>query len=304
MPIETTWYAKREISMWRKLFLLSTLCLPLSAIADLRHYVASLDDSHWRVAQNTPIGCSLEHDIPAYGKAVFSSHAGKELNLQFTLDMWQKPDAVTHARLMSKAPAWRPGVTSKAITELSYQKYFNGEVPKKAAWSMLAELDRGMEPTFYYSDWYNQSNKVAVGLSAANFAQKYREFKQCLANLLPYSFDDIAFTVLTYEMGGTELTRYSKAQLARVQEYLAYDPEVELVLIDAYTDSYGGRSINQKVSQQRAGSVKEFFVARGIPGDRIHTEGHGERRHVASNDSSDERARNRRVVIRISKPLQ
>ncbi|MFT5789578.1 MAG: outer membrane protein OmpA-like peptidoglycan-associated protein, partial [Shewanella sp.] len=36
---------------------------------------------------------------------------------------------------------------------------------------------------------------------------------------------------------------------------------------------------------------------------RIHTVGHGERRHVASNQSIDERARNRRVVIRISKPL-
>ena len=73
--------------------------------------------------------------------------------------------------------------------------------------------------------------------------------------------------------------------------------------MDAYTDSYGGRSVNQKVSDKRAESVKDFFVASGIPQDRIVTVGHGERRHVASNDDMDERARNRRVVIRISKPL-
>lgn len=289
--------------MWRKLILVSILCVPATAMAELRHYVASLSDSQWRVSENTPIVCRLEHDIPSYGKAIFTSEAGKQQNMTFTLDMWVKPDQVTQAKLISRAPQWRPGVVSKEITSLHYQKYFNGEVPKRAAWSMLAELSRGMEPTFYYADWYNESNKIAVGLSSANFGRKYTEFKACLAHLLPYSFEDIAFIVLNYDEGGTDLTRFSQQQLSRVQEYLAYDPLVELVLVDAYTDSYGGRSVNQKVSDTRAASVKEFFVASGIPQDRIVTFGHGERRHVASNDDMDERARNRRVVIRISKPL-
>ena len=289
--------------MWRKLILVSILCVPATAMAELRHYVASLSDSQWRVSENTPIVCRLEHDIPSYGKAIFTSEAGKQQNMTFTLDMLVKPDQVTQAKLISRAPQWRPGVVSKEITSLHYQKYFNGEGPKRAAWSMLAELSRGMEPTFYYADWYNESNKIAVGLSSANFGRKYTEFKACLAHLLPYSFEDIAFTVLNYDEGGTDLTRFSQQQLSRVQEYLAYDPLVELVLVDAYTDSYGGRSVNQKVSDTRAASVKEFFVASGIPQDRIVTFGHGERRHVASNDDMDERARNRRVVIRISKPL-
>jgi sodium-type flagellar protein MotY len=289
--------------MWRKVLIGSLLCCPLAATAELRHYVASVGNSQWRLSENTPISCRLEHEIPRYGKAIFSSEASKSLNMNFTLDMWQKPDKVTKAKLMSKAPSWRPGVTSKNITELHYQRFFNGEVPKRAAWSMLAELESGMEPTFYYADWYNETNKVAVGLSAANFGRQYVEFKHCLANLLPYSFDDIAFTVLNFEEGGTELTRFSKQQIARVQEYLSFDPEVELVLIDAYTDSYGGRSINQRVSRKRADLIKDLFVSKGIPQDRIYSEGHGETRHVASNETLEERARNRRVVIRISKPM-
>lgn len=289
--------------MWRQALLITSLLLPSFASAELRHYVASLEDSQWRVSQNSPVACRLEHDIPMYGKAIFSSQASKDHNLNFILDMWMKPDQVTNARLMSRAPNWRPGVRSKPITTLKYQKYFNGEVPKRAAWSMLAELERGMEPTFYYADWYNQSNKIAVGLSTVNFGRTFREFKSCLANLLPYSFEDIAFTVLNYEFGGTELTRFSKQQLARVQEYLSYDNEVELVLIDAYTDSYGGRSVNKRTSVKRADSIKEFFLAKGIPQQRIHTMGHGEARHVASNTTVDERSRNRRVVIRISKPM-
>lgn len=289
--------------MWLRVLLASTLCLPFFASAELRHYVASLEESQWRLSGNNPVMCRLEHDIPSYGKAVFTSYAGKDHNLNFTLDMWVKPDQVTEAKLMSMAPSWRPGILSKEITELTYQKYFSGEVPRQAAWSMLSELDRGMHPTFYYADWYNHSNKIAVGLSAVNFRRRYSEFRSCLAQLLPYSFEDIAFTVLTYESGGAELTRYAKSQIAKVQEYLAYDPNVELILVDAYTDSYGDRSVNQRVSEKRANSVKELFLASGIQQSRIHTVGHGEKRHVASNLAIDERARNRRVVIRISKPL-
>lgn len=289
--------------MWLRVLLVLALFLPLPTSAQLRHYVASLEQSQWKLSGNTPIICRLEHDIPAYGKAIFTSLAGKNHNLIFNLDMWVKPDQVTQVQLMSLPPSWRPGILSKKITELTYQKYFNGEVLRNAAWSMLSELEQGMHPTFYYADWYNEDNKIAVGLSAVNFNRKYDQFRQCLASLLPYSFDDIAFTVLTYEFGGQELTRYAKEQMAKVQEYLSYDPEVELVLIDAYTDSYGRGSANQRISDKRANSVKEFFISAGVTPERIHTVGHGERNHVASNDTIDERARNRRVVIRISKPM-
>ncbi|QDF67344.1 OmpA family protein [Shewanella sp. SNU WT4] len=276
--------------------------LSFPANSELRHYVASLDESTWMLSRSTPIECRLEHEIPAYGKAVFTSQASKELNLLFTLDMLNKPDEATKAKLMSRPPSWRPGLQPKQISQLTYHRYFNGEVPKTAAWNMLTELERGMEPTFYYADWHNDNNNVAVGLSAANFKYKYRQFKQCLAGLLPYSFDDIAFTVLNYEFDSTELNAFSKQQLARIEEYLKHDPKVDLVLVDAYTDSFGGRGINDNVSVSRASTVKKFFVAQGIEAKRISTLGHGERRHVANNDSSEERARNRRVVIRISKP--
>jgi outer membrane protein OmpA-like peptidoglycan-associated protein len=55
------------------------------------------------------------------------------------------------------------------------------------------------------------------------------------------------------------------------------------------------------VSDQRADSVKQLLVASGIPQDKITSSGHGEKRHVASNELSQERDRNRRVVIQISK---
>ncbi|MCL1079339.1 OmpA family protein [Parashewanella spongiae] len=287
--------------MWRQLIILLVCCVPLTVGAELRHFVASLEESQWRITSNSPIACQLEHEIPMYGKAIFASQASKDMNLNFVLDMWVKPNEVTKAELISKAPSWRPGIANKKLTAITYQKYFDGEVPKLAAWSMLNELTKGMQPTFYYADWNNKSRRVAVGLSSVNFHRKYNIFKQCLSNLLPYSFNDIAFTVLNFKEGGTELTRLSQQQMNKVQEYLSYDADVELILIDAYTDSYGGRGINKKVSQQRADSIKEYFISNGVPKDKIVTRGHGETRHVAGNDTLADRARNRRLVIQIDK---
>ncbi|BDM64963.1 smf-dependent flagellar motor protein MotY [Shewanella sp. NFH-SH190041] len=288
--------------MWRKILFASVLLCPWSGIthAVQDHYVASASQSRWQLTQQPKIACQLAHDIPAYGRAVFASYAGKRLNMRFTLDMWLKPDAVTDAVLISQAPLWQPGYGGREIARLQYQEYFHAELPKRSAWIMLNELGRGREPTFYYQDWYDASRQVAVGLSAANFASQYRQFKTCLANLLPYSFDDIAFTVLNFKAGGTELTDFSKQQLARVQEYLRYAPQIELILLDGYTDSYGSRSANKQVSLRRTSAVKDFFVAQGINQERILTSGHGENRLIGPNDTAQSRALNRRVVVRIS----
>ncbi|WP_417762519.1 flagellar protein MotY [Shewanella sp.] len=291
--------------MLRKLVLLALpLLLSSHANAELRHYLATLEQSQWRVSTSSPLQCTLEHDIPAYGKAVFTSTSGKDLNLQFVLDMWQKPESVTNAKLLSKAPQWRPGVMSRTITSLHYKKYFNGEVPKKTAWTMLNELQVGMQPTFYYTDWNDSQSEVAVGLSAVNFQQEYAQFRQCVSGLLPYSFDDIAFTVLNYKEGTSELTPYSRMQLKRLETYLQYDKNIELVLLDGYTDSYGSKSVNQRMSDKRVEDLKQLLVQQGLSEINIRTAGHGENRHVASNTTADQRTVNRRVVIRMSKDVE
>ena len=86
-----------------------------------------------------------------------------------------------------------------------------------------------------------------------------------------------------------------------IGEYLKEDNQLELVLLDGYTDSYGGRWNNEQLSIRRANQVKEYLTALGVPEERIEVTGHGERRHVAPNTNADTRAQNRRVVVRLSK---
>ncbi len=80
------------------------------------------------------------------------------------------------------------------------------------------------------------------------------------------------------------------------------DNELELVLVDAYTDSLGARGPNQELTEQRAKEIQQFFVERGMDAERIKTVAHGEDRPVKSNDNEINRQINRRVIVQLTKP--
>ncbi len=285
-------------------YLLILFCLSVvigQSYAAVRQYNAKLENVKWQVSRHTQLSCHLTHEIPRYGDAVFSSEAAKKPLLYFELDMLRLPESYGMASVMSVAPKWRPGVPNKMIADMALLKQFNGELPNQAAWTMLSELENGMQPTIYYADWNSPFDKVAVSLNSINFHKAYEEFLLCRDALLPFSFDDIKYTVLTYKMNTTKLTKVSQKRLNMIGEYLKADPQLELGLVNAYTDSHGGRSHNKKLSKQRAEVVKTFFTENGVAPERIQTTGFGEKRHIASNSNVLDRARNRRVVIQLSK---
>jgi OOP family OmpA-OmpF porin len=71
----------------------------------------------------------------------------------------------------------------------------------------------------------------------------------------------------------------------------------ERVTVTGYTDSVGSDAYNLKLSERRANTVRDALVAEGIAADRITTKGMGESNPVASNDTAEGRAQNRRVDI-------
>lgn len=66
-----------------------------------------------------------------------------------------------------------------------------------------------------------------------------------------------------------------------------------------YTDSQGTEQYNQKLSERRANTVRDYLISKGIPADRIDASGRGESDPVASNATREGRAKNRRVEITI-----
>lgn len=277
----------------------SLLALPANGM--MRSYSASIKESSWALTKNTPTACVLEHRIPKFGNVNFSSVANKNINLDFAMNMRQKPARKTEVELRSMPPKWRSNQPSMHITNLAYYKQFDGEVLNDNAWLMLNELEKGMNPTFFYQDWYSQNDSVAVGVSAVNFAPQHDAFMECVSQLLPYSFEDISFTTLNYKKNTEQLDRRSQNKLKMIQDYLKYEPEMELVLVDSYTDSYGGRYNNEMLSKKRASGIKKMLEASGIAGNKISVSGFGEKRHIASNEHIQGRNKNRRVVITMNR---
>jgi K(+)-stimulated pyrophosphate-energized sodium pump len=72
------------------------------------------------------------------------------------------------------------------------------------------------------------------------------------------------------------------------------------VQLSGYTDNTGDATANQTLSQQRADAVKASLVNSGVGGDRITTAGYGQDKPIASNDTEEGKAQNRRLEMTVT----
>ena len=71
--------------------------------------------------------------------------------------------------------------------------------------------------------------------------------------------------------------------------------------VEGHTDSVGSAKTNQRLSESRANSVRDFLVDKGIGADRLTAIGYGEDKPIATNNTRSGRAQNRRVEINLIK---
>ncbi|MGF1757387.1 OmpA family protein [Photobacterium sagamiensis] len=282
--------------------MLAGLMMSLPAQAT-KQYVATPAQSSWKVAVDTPLECRMIHAIPSYGEAQFTSRAGKKINLDFELKMRRPMGETRDVNLISMPARWMPGDAAEPITRLTFFKQFDGYVGGQMAWAMLSELESGRYPTFSYKDWQHRNKMIEVSLAAVSFQTPYQQFSQCLDNLLPYSFEDIAFTVLHYDSDSDELNKASQKRLAQITDFVRYSDDIDLVLLATYTDSHGGKNVNQNLSERRAKKLEEYFMSMGLPENRIQVEAYGKRRPIADNSTPIGRNKNRRVVISLGRTI-
>jgi len=98
-----------------------------------------------------------------------------------------------------------------------------------------------------------------------------------------------------FRTGSAEIEKSSDPLLDQIAQALDANPQVRKVRIEGHTDNVGGPAINQKLSEERAHSVKEALTKRGVDGDRLETRGYGETRPIAPNKTAGGRQKNRRV---------
>ncbi len=101
---------------------------------------------------------------------------------------------------------------------------------------------------------------------------------------------------ILFESNKSALRAASSARLDEVAALLNQSPERN-VRVERFTDSRGSDSANRNLSVARAEAVRAYLVSRGVEPSRVSAVGFGEERPVASNDSVEGRANNRRVEI-------
>lgn len=103
---------------------------------------------------------------------------------------------------------------------------------------------------------------------------------------------------IEFASGNATILSKSTSILDRVYESLVANPDVNVQIL-GHTDSVGGEDSNRTLSLKRAQAVKDWLTEKGINSSRIKVIGKGEAEPIASNDTSDGRAKNRRIEFQV-----
>lgn len=104
---------------------------------------------------------------------------------------------------------------------------------------------------------------------------------------------NIFFATDDYKLDSASFT-----ELNRLWKFLDEQPQWRIE-ISGHTDATGRETYNQQLSEQRARSVADYLIERGIAADRIETVGYGSQKPVATNETAEGRQQNRRTEIKI-----
>lgn len=109
---------------------------------------------------------------------------------------------------------------------------------------------------------------------------------------------------IQFETNQAEVRPQFHQHLKEVADFLKTYTNTSVV-IEGHTDNTGDAAYNKDLSQRRADSVRDYLIRNfGIDADRLTAEGYGEERPVASNDTPQGRAQNRRVVAVVTAAKQ
>ncbi len=105
---------------------------------------------------------------------------------------------------------------------------------------------------------------------------------------------------LIFAQGKAVIDPKSYQELDEVVAMLKENPKMEIQL-EGHTDNRGNAEANLKLSQSRVDAVKKYMTSKGINKNRIDTKAFGGSKPIATEDTDEARARNRRVEMRVLK---
>nr|WP_256358775.1 OmpA family protein [Pseudomonas sp. PDM27] len=256
-----------------------------------------LESIEWTV-EGDKFECRLTQPITDFGSGEFVRKAGEQAT--FRLKAYNPMMGGGSATLLAAAAPWQPGrddINLGTVRIGSGNVLFNSS--QAQAGRLISGLMDGRSPVVRRSSGDGRVSEVR--LLPVRFTQAFADYQSCVAKLLPQNFEQVKQSQIGFPGGGIELDSAAKAKLQVMLEYMKADPTVNHIELDGHSDNSGNRLTNRDLSRRRALAVMEFFKANGIQESQITLRFHGERYPLAPNTNNANRAKNRRVAVRLER---
>lgn len=285
------------VLMLKKYLWVLGLTIFLTAETQARSFGADWDESDWSINAG-PFACSLVQKVPGFGQVSLSRKAGGDESLELQ-QQGKEGFPAGSIRVQAIPPSWRQdlasvnmGVFNQGVARAPLQ--FN----TSQVLSLLGQLEQGMQLVFSAVE-ERDAQVFRVFVSPRNFGPAYKRYRNCVSQLIPYSFQQMARITLYYQKDAAELSATSKNQLDKVARYSQADKQVLGVIVDAHSDARDSAEQSQAASELQANLVTQYLVGKGLPMDIITSRWHGDKYPAASNGDEQGRAKNRRVTLRL-----
>jgi outer membrane protein OmpA-like peptidoglycan-associated protein len=156
----------------------------------------------------------------------------------------------------------------------------------------------------------SERNRLAAATSDQQLQQAVRDREELRAKLLQqfnviFATRDtargliVSLSDVLFDTGKSTLRPVAREKLAKISGIVLAYPDLRLA-IEGHTDSVGSDAMNQRLSEQRAASVRDYLAKENIPAASMTSQGFGKTQPVASNDTAEGRQQNRRVELVVS----
>ena len=261
---------------------------------------ADLHEATWQAQEQSLLQCQITQDIPQYGTIVISQHAGGAPMVQLQVGMG--PERELPALLRAHSPAWQQHHYAHEQFKITLKAAKNVvKLDSKNSMWFINQLLIGNEPSFVMPNWLANQGQITIRSRAVNFKQVYQQYLQCLQKLLPYGFETIQTTSLYFDENSDELYTDDYQKLSKVIKYLEADDDISMIIIKGYSDNLGEPRDSYLLSINRTRAVENYLIKNNMSAEKIDATAYGERYPVASNETAQGRAKNRRVTITLQR---
>lgn len=211
-------------------------------------------------------------------------------------------------RLLLAAARHEAELARRELEHQHLQSQIDAEETERAARDAEAARLLGEQDTAAEREEAEQARRVADAQAKESaLARKEAQLSSANADVLSARLNDLQETRgdsgmqmslgdAAFGSGQSVLRAQARDALSRLVEFVNRDPSMA-IRIDGHTDSSGSARANIELSQKRAEAVRDALIEEGVSADRITAIGAGMERPVASNETAEGRAKNRRVDV-------